>query len=53
MTECLPKVQILFLINMRKKSAGKLYLEGWIKLIKNGEKLFTYGMQCINKKKIP
>ena len=47
MTECLLKVQTFFNLYAEKKSAGKWYLDGWIKLLKGEKILFTYEVQCI------
>ena len=41
-----------FLINMREKSAWKLFMDGLLKnkiTEKRGKILFTYGVHCINK----
>ena len=50
-TECLLKVQTFLNQYAEKGSAGKWYMDGWIKLQKREKILFTYEVQCINTKK--
>ena len=52
-TECLLIVQTFFESICGKCSAGKWYMDGWIKLPKKKREkiLFTYEVQCINTKK--
>ena len=41
----------LFESYVEKCSAGKWYMDGWIKLQKREKILFTYEVQCISTKK--
>ena len=41
----------LFESYVEKCSAGKWYMDGWIKLQKREKILFTYEVQCISRKK--
>ena len=49
-TECLLTVQTFLNQYSEKCSAGKWYMDGWIKLQKREKKLFTYEVQCISTK---
>ena len=50
MTECLPKVQTFLNQYAQKCTAGKWYMDGWIKLQKREKILFTYEVQRISTK---
>ena len=49
-TECLLKVQTFLTQYAEKCSAGKWYMDGWIKLQKREKILSTYEVQCISTK---
>ena len=51
-TECLLKVQTFFNQYAEKCSAGKWYMDGWIKLQKREKILFTYEEQYISTKNL-